>query len=309
MSRFFLCSAAMTVLIALSACGSQETGTKHRAKVSNRADTTEQLLVAQGDWNFVESDETLDPLKMHSSAKKQVNPANNDQKQYVPETKVASAAGLNNGNDVNFRLIRMQRHMKGLSTSEPADISVPDNMILAENEARIAAELQNYAPASGLIIDAGKTPEVPVPLQKPLYASASPKLTMVSPDVSYQGEQIKAPIASDDSRIRVNAIRFGEHPDKTRMVLDLNENASFKSKLEQGGMIVLIELPHSGWSTALQDTINHPFIRGYSVKNAPGGGSILALEMKKPVKLLGSANLPPNSQYNHHRIYLDIAAS
>jgi len=106
----------------------------------------------------------------------------------------------------------------------------------------------------------------------------------------------------------VRALRTGEHPGKTRLVLDLTGESKYRADIDNEENLLLIELSDAGWSAASQKLMNHPLIKGYSTQAAPNGGTILALELKKPVKILGSSALKPNAQYGN-RIYLDIAAS
>ncbi|MFP4313979.1 MAG: hypothetical protein ACLFR0_06605, partial [Alphaproteobacteria bacterium] len=74
-----------------------------------RADTSEDLLAAQGRWALVEQQGAQEPLYLHSSARKQVNPYNRTKKQFISEARLANIAGTKGEQDIRFRLLKLEQ--------------------------------------------------------------------------------------------------------------------------------------------------------------------------------------------------------
>lgn len=86
----------------------------------------------------------------------------------------------------------------------------------------------------------------------------------------------------------VTAIRFGEHPGKTRIVLDLSAATTYNADLDNGEKILVIDLPGASWGTAMEKTLSgSPFIASYKVNpGANGTGSLLVIKLKADAALL-----------------------
>ncbi|MCB9990777.1 MAG: hypothetical protein H6867_05290 [Rhodospirillales bacterium] len=105
----------------------------------------------------------------------------------------------------------------------------------------------------------------------------------------------------------VTNIRFGEHPDKTRMVLDTTTDVAFSYNVENGGNVLSISLPQSGWMGATQmDVMNSPLVSSYSVSANGAGGQQVTMQMRQPVRVLWAQSLPPGGPQGH-RIVFDLA--
>lgn len=325
MSHRFFMGVGFVALVMVSGCMGKEEGINLAAVRGEKIKNSEQLLVAEGDWSLVEDEQAQDPMDMHSSARKQVNPNNRSSKQYVPQNKIASAAGGQGKDDVNFRLIRMQREMKGVNAesnirlASAFDAAVPamsdiDEDGMDEDQDRVqegkdqmrAIIIPSRKPSavhSAHRAVAEMQPEEQMQIAAAEENSVAAVISKLAPAAGIEGADA-LPQGSAESV--VTGIRFGDYPEKTRMVLDLNAGADFRADVQNGR--VLLELPKSAWSGEQHKVVSNPLVRSYTVSPAKSGGTVLSLELKKPVKLLGSAALPPNSQYGH-RIYLDLAAS
>lgn len=114
-----------------------------------------------------------------------------------------------------------------------------------------------------------------------------------------------APAAA--STATVKGLRVGEHPDKTRLVLDLSNNVAFRQDLDNNEHILMIELPGAGWSGPLQQQFaRSPLVSAYQATPDGQGGTHLAVQLRKPAKVASTQSLaaepgkPP-------RIVIDIA--
>lgn len=295
MTKKYLLTLSACSLIALSACSQMAASPDTQAMNSAsgmKADSSEALLAAEGSWNLVEEQGATAPLDLHSSAKKQVNPNNRQKKTFIPPSQMANVAGTNGDQDIKFRLLRMELEMQDLR--QDFDSLLPPLSTLAEANSPLDNTIQKI---------------MAKPRKKPMeQAEASKSMQKMAkaqtPNAAPAPQKASKPSVSGAA---VKNIRFGEHPGKTRMVLDLTGAATYSANVDNTQKQLLIELTGADWATAQEKLIKHPLVAGYSTKTSANGGTTLALDLKKPVKILGSAALKPNSSRGH-RIYLDLAS-
>ncbi|MCB1318448.1 MAG: hypothetical protein KDK27_20925, partial [Leptospiraceae bacterium] len=113
--------------------------------------------------------------------------------------------------------------------------------------------------------------------------------------------------ASGSGGADVLGVRIGEHPGKTRIVLDLDGVSPFRHDLDQNENVLIVTLPEAVWKTASQkDFSAHPLLRSYRTQPGKDGGTVLVLRFKKPVRLVAATPLGPGGTAAH-RILFDIA--
>lgn len=105
----------------------------------------------------------------------------------------------------------------------------------------------------------------------------------------------------------MNAVRIGEHPGKTRIVLDLNAKADFTADLDNAEKILVVELPGAQWNaSAHQSFSDSPLLSAYDVNPSNGGkGSILILKLKGPATILYKAAMAADTGTGQ-KIVIDI---
>lgn len=105
----------------------------------------------------------------------------------------------------------------------------------------------------------------------------------------------------------VKKLRIGEHPGKTRMVLDVNGPAQYSYDLDNNENLLVIELPDSGWAGKQSwSSSKAPLMSSYTVQPS-GNGSRVIIQLKKPVRVIYEDVLKPNGTPDY-RIVLDLAA-
>ncbi|MCB1531887.1 MAG: carboxypeptidase regulatory-like domain-containing protein [Alphaproteobacteria bacterium] len=117
-----------------------------------------------------------------------------------------------------------------------------------------------------------------------------------------------APFSSDGPfDTVVNSVRIGEHPYKTRLVLDLSEPTTYRISSEDGGRIVNIDLPKTAWDATREWKLSkHPMLEEcgvYSIDN--GTGTRLRLTGRKPVTIFYNASIPKENGLPD-RVYIDF---
>ena len=122
------------------------------------------------------------------------------------------------------------------------------------------------------------------PMQQPSYQQAS-----------YSGGPV------------VTNVRFGEHPDKTRLVLDTSNKVAFSYNLDNNEHILMISLPQTAWAGMPQMAVaGSPLVASYNVVPDNQGGQQLMLQLKQPSRVLWAQTLDPTGPQGY-RLVFDLA--
>ncbi|PZQ48271.1 MAG: hypothetical protein DI551_01930 [Micavibrio aeruginosavorus] len=80
----------------------------------------------------------------------------------------------------------------------------------------------------------------------------------------------------------VSAIRIGEHPGKIRIVLDLSSKTDFAVDLDSAEKILVVELPHAGWTAPATKTYgaDQKLLSSYRTEGLGDDGSMLIFQLK-----------------------------
>lgn len=114
---------------------------------------------------------------------------------------------------------------------------------------------------------------------------------------------------SADGGALVRGVRFGMHPDKARVVIDVSSPTDYSYDIDNIEKVMMISLPHANWKTVAQRmNIGSDIIESWSYQPGPDGGSALILQLKGAAKVIGRNALPANGGKGP-RIYIDIAKS
>jgi hypothetical protein len=139
---------------------------------------------------------------------------------------------------------------------------------------------------------AATEPVTPPPAPAPVPAAKAP---------------VSKPVAPVTDGLRVTDIRFGEHPGKTRIVLDVSAATSFTADLDNNEHILVIEMPDAGWAAALNKIpAAHKLIASYKTQALGDKGTLLILSLKKDSSLLYKGTMK-SADGKGIRIILDLA--
>jgi len=104
----------------------------------------------------------------------------------------------------------------------------------------------------------------------------------------------------------ITRMRVGDHPGKTRIVFDASAPIVTGVEMANGGRVVYLTFDNTDWQAqSIRSFVSHPVLSG-SEARVSNNGTILKIQMKKPVRVLPLKRYPPNGQYNNHRIAIDI---
>jgi len=102
-------------------------------------------------------------------------------------------------------------------------------------------------------------------------------------------------------------IRFGTHPDKTRIVIDVSKEIRFFYKVDGQENVLQIALSGARWAGPAHAPVEEsPLIMSYNVGPDGQGGTQMALQLSRPVKVLWAETLPSVGNKGP-RLVIDIA--
>lgn len=79
----------------------------------------------------------------------------------------------------------------------------------------------------------------------------------------------------------VTQVRFGQHDDKTRMVLDVSPGVNYSYDIDNNEKILLISLPGAGWAGVAQDAVaQSPYVASYQAVPDGSGGTQLVVQLR-----------------------------
>lgn len=139
------------------------------------------------------------------------------------------------------------------------------------------------------------TPQSNVQPIRPPKAVSAPKKTY----------QKKSPPPVSGGKASVYDVRVGEHPGKSRIVLDVNTKTGFNVDIDNNEKIMIVELPDADWSTSMSRSFGRsPIISSYAVEPS-GNGHMLIFQLKKAANITYKADIGALSG-SGRRIVIDL---
>lgn len=84
-----------------------------------------------------------------------------------------------------------------------------------------------------------------------------------------------------NGRANIYGIRVGEHPGKTRIVMDSNTKTTFNADIDNSEKIMIIELSNADWTAkTAQSFSKSPFIKSFKVEPT-GNGQMVIFQLKR----------------------------
>jgi N-acetylmuramoyl-L-alanine amidase len=95
--------------------------------------------------------------------------------------------------------------------------------------------------------------------------------------------------------LSVDNIRFGVHPDKTRLVLDLSQTSDFRIFTLADPYRMVIDLPDFSWNAGMVNANTQAGIRASRHGNLKPGISRIVFDMNSPVQVRSAFTLPASA--------------
>lgn len=105
----------------------------------------------------------------------------------------------------------------------------------------------------------------------------------------------------------IQNVRTGVHPDKTRVVLDVDADTPFLVTTDNKGNSLIIELPNATINHSARKTVNLGLVRGYEFLGK-GKNQLLLVNTKAPVQIKRTFKIASSASVGH-RIVIDLIRS
>lgn len=194
------------------------------------------------------------------------------------------------------RLDRLERAVQNLRNEfDKSAPSIKRLMAIERDIQDLLVELRKMADESdAMMVSSSMASEATVPQAPPAQKKARAK------------PKVKAPPPVTGGKASVYDVRTGEHPGKTRIVLDVNSKTGFSTDIDNDEKIMIVELPNASWDTATSRNLrNSPYISSYKAEET-GEGSMLIFQLKRNVKIAYQGDLKSLSASAGRRIVIDL---
>lgn len=153
------------------------------------------------------------------------------------------------------------------------------------------------------------SPDIPESAQDKLLAApinATPKDQVKKYTPKPVVQKAKPAPVKVSSGLGVNALRFGEYPTKTRIVLDLNGATRYARDLDNDEQIFIVELAKAAWRDAPQKSRGaKSAVKSYITQATADGGTRIIFTLRNATRISYEKVLPPGPNPNY-RIVFDL---
>ena len=199
------------------------------------------------------------------------------------------------------RLDRLERSVQSLRNDfDTVQPSIRRLMAIESDIQELIGELRQLSEEPSM----AQPMTAPAPVTQTYRQPEPVKKTRASKKKSYQK---KSAPAVQGGMATIYDVRSGEHPGKTRMVLDVNTKTSYNVDIDNNENIMVIDLPNTNWTAATSKAFpKSSVISSYNVEKSDAG-NLMIIQLKKNARIGYEATLPSNSG-SGKRIVLDIVA-
>jgi hypothetical protein len=146
----------------------------------------------------------------------------------------------------------------------------------------------------------------PVPYQQPPMQMGQPPLVPQQQPVAYTPPPPAPPPQPALPPVTVSQLRFGEHPDKTRLVFDVSDNVAFSYKVDAATRTLLLDMPGTTWTgVPKMDVEDSPVVAAYNAAPDGQGGTRVTVQLKQSAQATWAQFLPPTAA-SGPRIIVDL---
>jgi len=201
------------------------------------------------------------------------------------------------------RLDRLERAMQDLrSEFDNVKPSIKRLMAIEADIQGLVGELKRLAdePSSSFGANQSKRSITPAPMPDVMGANQ-----MITPKSAAPKKSIKRKAPPPTSGgTAVYDLRIGEHPGKTRLVLDTNAKTSFSIDIDNNEKIMVVDLPEAKWTASKSKNLGSKTVGSYRVESSETG-SLLILQLKKNAEVLSQSEIPGTGGAGR-RIVIDL---
>ena len=272
----------VTSLFVLGGCQSA-----HNSLFSSGAEvTTSQSLEepAAGDVVVTKGNSELSPIEQHMLARGDVNPKKVNRKNKFSKT----VDDYKKIEEERERELNAHLNAKSTQVADAGNLKIETDPIKRQESAKSYVETileRHKARQEGAEMD---------------VLEDEPQEIVVSKSVPKPVERVTA-------TSRVSDVRIGQHPGKTRIVIDVSDKTKFQTSFKDGDRTLVVNIPSTSWDTENEANVaGESVVKGYSSVTSTSG-AVVNIALNAPGKLAYKKALGPSSGRGH-RIVLDIVA-
>lgn len=154
-------------------------------------------------------------------------------------------------------------------------------------------------------------PAPAVPAQQQKAPAAHQPAPVPTPTPAPAPTPAAAPVSAalQAGALQASGLRLGEHPGKTRIVIDMSGTPAYKHDLDNAEKIFMIELPNTAWAGPATQSFSSPLIQSYTAQPMDNnGGTRIVLVLKKSASVSYQDTLKPANDSPYHRLVIDLTA-
>ncbi len=199
----------------------------------------------------------------------------------------------------NERLDRLERSVQSIRNDfDTVQPSIRRLMAIESDIQELIGELRDLSVEPTMVMTA------PEPVVEAYRAPIAQAPVASAPQKTYQK---KSAPAVEAGKATIYDVRSGEHPGKSRLVLDVNTTATYNIDIDNNENVMVIDLPNTTWTAATSKTFpKSSVISSYNVE-ASDTGHLMIIQLKKNARIGYKATLPANTG-SGKRIVLDVVA-
>jgi hypothetical protein len=174
---------------------------------------------------------------------------------------------------------------------------------MTEAEAEALAAANRSASGATSHWNTGPAPADMQQQPAPAAQQPQPSAPVVLHDAPPAQQQAAAPEEIPAASGAVEGIRFGNYPDKTRVVLDMTAKAGMTADLQGDGKTLVISLPGMSWPDKKSGKPGGKgLVSGYRIE-----GDLLYIDLKYASSIKSQTILAPNAGNAHYRAVIDLS--
>ena len=207
--------------------------------------------------------------------------------------------------DLDTRVKRVERAVSAIQHDLKTLAPPIKRLITVERDIQaLVSQLADFVEAPKQQI---KTEPVSIPaaMQAPTAMPLPPKAPMAITHAN-RGSIISGGKQMGGGGVTVLRLRTGEHPDKTRIVLDVNGPPSYRYDLDNAEGLLVIDLPNANWQGKQSEIFKKsPTISSFNVHSMNGSGQRVVMQLKKSTTVKYESVYKPNGK-SFYRIVIDL---
>ena len=202
----------------------------------------------------------------------------------------------------NERLDRLERAVQELRNDfDTVSPSIKRLMAIEADIQELIGELRQLSSQPAMAAPPPRVNRAPE-----IIRTQKPAIQRTAKPVSPKSFQTKSAPPVQNGMATVFDLRTGEHPGKTRLVMDVNTKASFSVDIDNGENIMVIEIPNANWTARTTGSLpKSKVIQSYSVETNDNGALLIA-QLKRNARIAYKDDLPSNKG-NGRRIVIDVS--